>query len=87
MIKLQVFWQINFSENLFQIARDGNNMYCMIDRLCKHFLASIFCQDQIERKNDDIHDQLKELLEFSKQTRQMMAAENEANLSKDLQNL
>ena len=41
-----------------------------------------FDQDQIERKNDDIHDQLKELLEFSKQTRQMMAAENAANLAK-----
>jgi hypothetical protein len=44
-------------------------------------------QDQLERKNDDIHDQLKELLEFSKQTRQMMAAENEAQLSQDLNKL
>jgi Uncharacterised protein family (UPF0184) len=84
MIKLQIVWQINFSD--FQIAGNGNNMYCMI-AFVNTSLASIFCQDQIERKNDDIHDQLKELLEFSKQTRQMMAAENEANLSKDLQNL
>ena len=44
-------------------------------------------QDQLERKNEDIHEQMKELLEFSKQTRQMMAQENQLNLSEDLKKL